>query len=120
MNSKNKDIGDLYRGINEFKNDYQPISNIVMDGNGDLLADSHSNRCRKYFSQLLNVHSVSGVGQIEVHTAEPLVPDPICLDVEIAVAIIIIIFISIKSYRVQDVEKSTRNKRYKSTKSIWL
>jgi hypothetical protein len=44
----------------------------------DLLADSHSNinRCRNYFSQLLNVHTVSDVRQIELHTAEPLVPDP--------------------------------------------
>jgi hypothetical protein len=27
MNSKNKIIRDLYRGINEFKRDYQPRSN---------------------------------------------------------------------------------------------
>jgi hypothetical protein len=34
---------------------------------------------------LLNVH-VSGVGQIEVHTAEQLVPGPSRLEVEIAIA----------------------------------
>jgi hypothetical protein len=28
-NSKNKNIRDLYRGINEFKNGYQPRSNLV-------------------------------------------------------------------------------------------
>jgi hypothetical protein len=28
-NSKNKDIRDLYRGINEFKRGYQPESNLV-------------------------------------------------------------------------------------------
>jgi hypothetical protein len=32
------------------------------------------------------VHNVSDVRQIEVHTAEPLVPGPSCLEVEIAIA----------------------------------
>jgi hypothetical protein len=31
MNSKNKNIGDLYRGINEFKRGCQPGSNLVKD-----------------------------------------------------------------------------------------
>jgi hypothetical protein len=34
----------------------------------------------------LNVHNVSDVGQIEIHTAEPLVPGPSHLVAEIAVA----------------------------------
>jgi hypothetical protein len=38
-NSKNKNIRDLYRGINEFKRGYQSRSNFVKDENGDLLAD---------------------------------------------------------------------------------
>jgi hypothetical protein len=60
----------------------------VKDENGDLLADSHNilNRWKKYFSQLLNVHNVSYVRQIEVHMAEPLVPGPSRLEVEIAIA----------------------------------
>jgi hypothetical protein len=41
---------------------------------------------KNYFSQLLNVHNVSYVRQIEVHTAEPLVPGPNCLEAEIAIA----------------------------------
>jgi hypothetical protein len=51
-NSKNKNIRDLYRGINEFKKGYQPRSNLVKDENGDLLAYSHdiSNRWKKNFS----------------------------------------------------------------------
>jgi hypothetical protein len=59
MNSKNKNIRDLYRGINEFKRGYQPRSNYVKDQNGDLLADSNSrlNRRKKYFPPLLDVHS---------------------------------------------------------------
>jgi hypothetical protein len=87
-NSKNKIIRDLYRGINGFKRGYQPRNNLMKDENRDLLADSHNifNRWKNYFSQLLNVHNVSDVGQIEVHTAEPLVPSLSCLEVEIAIA----------------------------------
>jgi hypothetical protein len=64
-NSKNKNIRDLYRGINEFKKGYQPRNNLVKNENGDLLADSHSilNRWKYHFYQLLNVHRVSDVRQ---------------------------------------------------------
>jgi hypothetical protein len=74
--SKNKNIRDLYRGINEFKRGYQLRSNLVKDENGDLLGDSQNilNWWKNYFSQLLKVHNVSDVRQIEVHTAEPFVP----------------------------------------------
>jgi hypothetical protein len=49
----------------------------VKDENDNLLADSHNvlNRWKNYFSQLLNVCRVSDVRQIEIHTAEPLLPD---------------------------------------------
>jgi hypothetical protein len=73
-NSKNKNIRDLYRGINEFKMASQPRSNLVKDDNGDLLADSH----------ILNVRNVSDVGQT-VHAAEPLVLGSGGLEVEIAI-----------------------------------
>jgi hypothetical protein len=54
---------------------YQPKNNLVKDSKD---ADSHNilNWWKTYFSQLLNVHNVSDVRQTEVHTAEPLVPDP--------------------------------------------
>jgi hypothetical protein len=60
----------------------------VKDENGDLLAESHIilNRRKNYFSQLLNVHNVSDVRQIEVHMAEPLVLGPSRLEVESATA----------------------------------
>jgi hypothetical protein len=60
----------------------------VKDENGDLLADFDNilNRWKNDFSQLLNVHNVSDVRQIGVHTAEPLVPDRSRLEVEIATA----------------------------------
>jgi hypothetical protein len=41
-NSKDKNIRDLYNGINEFKRGYRPRNSLVKDENGDLLADSHS------------------------------------------------------------------------------
>jgi hypothetical protein len=44
------------------------------------------NRWRNYFYQLLNVHYVIGVRQMEVHTAEPLVPGTSRLEVKIAIA----------------------------------
>ena len=77
----------MYRGINDFKKGYQPRCNIAKDEKGDLVADSHSivDRWRNYFSQLFNVHAVKGVGQAEIHTAEPLVPEPSVSEVELAI-----------------------------------
>jgi hypothetical protein len=84
-NSKIKNIRDLYRGINEFKKGYQPKTNMVKEENGDLLADSHSilNRSNNCFGQLLNAHRVNDVMQTDIHTAEPLVPEPISSEPEI-------------------------------------
>jgi hypothetical protein len=39
LNSKNKNIRDLYRGITEFKKGYQPKTNLLKDERGNLLAD---------------------------------------------------------------------------------
>jgi len=77
----------LYRGNNDFKKGYQPRCNAVKDEKGDLVADSHSivARWRNYFSQLFNVHGVKDVGQAEIHTAEPLVPEPSASEVELAI-----------------------------------
>jgi hypothetical protein len=41
---------------------------------------------KNYFGQLLNVCSINYIRQIEIHTAEPLVPDPSHFEVEIAIA----------------------------------
>jgi hypothetical protein len=41
-NSRNKNVGDLYRGINKLKKGYQCRSNLVKVENADLLADSHN------------------------------------------------------------------------------
>jgi hypothetical protein len=57
---------------------------MVKDEKGDLIADCHSilTRWRNYFSQLLNVHGDNDVRQTEIHTAEPLVPEPSAFQVE--------------------------------------
>jgi hypothetical protein len=86
-NNKNKNIRDLYRGINEFKKGCQPRINIIKDENGNLLADSQSvlNRWKNFFNHVLNVHGVHDVRQIDIRTAEPLVPETSLVEVEIAV-----------------------------------
>jgi hypothetical protein len=53
-----------------------------------LVADCHSilDRWRNYFSQLLNVqHGVNNGRQAQIHTAEPLVPEPSAFEVELAI-----------------------------------
>jgi hypothetical protein len=73
--------------MNDFKKGYHPRTIIVKDEKGDLVADSHSimARWRNYFFQILNVHGVGDVRQEEIHTAEPLVPEPSVLEVELAI-----------------------------------
>jgi hypothetical protein len=39
-----------------------------------------------YFSQLLNVHKVSDVRKIGIHTAAEQIPDHGCFETEIAIA----------------------------------
>jgi len=77
----------LYRGISDFKKGYQPRCIIVKDEKGDLVEDSHGivARWRNYFYQLFNVHDVKDVGQVEIHTAEPLVLGPSVSEVELAI-----------------------------------
>jgi hypothetical protein len=60
-----------------FTSDYQPTSNLVKDGNCDLLAD---------LNNILNIHRFSDVRYREIHTAEPLVPEPRPFEVKIVIA----------------------------------
>jgi hypothetical protein len=95
-NNKNKNIRDLYRGINEFKKGYHPRINIIKDENGNLLVYPQSvlNRWKHFFNQLLNVHGFDDCGQMDIHMAEPLVPEPGLVEVEIAIG-------KLKSYKSQ-------------------
>jgi predicted metalloendopeptidase len=76
----------LYRGINEFKKGYQPRINILKDENFYLLADHQNvlNKWKNFFNQMLNVHGVHDVRQMDIHMAETLVPQPSLVEVEIA------------------------------------
>jgi hypothetical protein len=57
---------------------------------------------KSYFSHLLNVYNVSDVRQIEIHTAEPLVPGPSHHQVETATE-------KLKSINLQAVIKFQQN-----------
>ena len=52
-----------------------------------MVADSHSifARWSNHFSHVLDVHRVNDVRRTEIHTAEPLVPEPIAFEVELAI-----------------------------------
>jgi hypothetical protein len=93
-NNKNKNIRDLYRSINEFKKGYQPRINIIKDENGNLLADPQNvlTRWKNFFNQVLNVHGIHEVRQMDIHAAEPLVPEPSLVKVESAIG-------KLKSYK---------------------
>jgi len=76
----------VYRGINDFNNGYQPRINIVRDEKGDMVTDSQSIlvRWRNHFSQPLNIDRVNDVGQPEINTVGPLVPESIAFEFELA------------------------------------
>jgi hypothetical protein len=82
-----KNIRELCRGISDFKKGYQPRTNLVKDEMCDLVLDSSSivAMWSKYISQLLNVHGVNVVRKTEIHTAEPLVPEPSAFEVDMAI-----------------------------------
>jgi len=63
---------------------------MVMDGKRDLVTDCRSILAswRNHFSQLFNVYGVIDVRQTEIHTAEPLVPDPSSFEVKMAIEIL--------------------------------
>jgi hypothetical protein len=42
-------------------------------------------RRKNFFNHMLNVHGVHDVRQMNIHTAEPLVPEPRFVKVEIAI-----------------------------------
>jgi hypothetical protein len=84
----------LYRGTNKFKKQYQPRINIIKDVNGNLIADPQNvlNRWENFLNQELNIHGIHDVRQMDIHTAEPLVPEPSLVKVEIAIG-------KLKSYK---------------------
>jgi hypothetical protein len=91
---KTKTLRDFYRGIDEFKKGYQPRINIIKDENGNLLADPQNvlNRWKNVFNQVLNIHGVHDVRQMDIHMVEPLMPEPSLVEVKIAIG-------KLKSYK---------------------
>ena len=98
---------------------------MIKNQNEELLADSNSilNRWKGHFSQLLNVHKDNDVGEIEIQTAEPLIPDPTLLEFEIAIE-------KLKKYKspgidqisaelIQDGGNSLLTEIYKLVLAIW-
>jgi hypothetical protein len=74
-NRTNKNIRDLYRGINEYKNAYQLR----------VLSHDISNTWKNYFSRLQNMHGDSDVRQVEMHAAGILVPESTPIEVETSI-----------------------------------
>jgi hypothetical protein len=124
-NSKNKNIRDLYRGINEFKKGYQPRTNLVKEERSDLLVDPQKilNRLKNYFCELLKVHGAGGVRQTETHTAEPFVPEPSASEFEVAIGRLKIYkFLGLDQIPVELIQaggETLRSEIHKFIKLIW-
>jgi hypothetical protein len=90
----------LYRGINEFKLGYQPRINIIKDENGNVIEAPQSvpNRWKNFFNQVLNVHGVHDVRQMDIHMPEPMVPEHSLVKVEITIG-------KLKSYKSLDTDQ---------------
>jgi hypothetical protein len=65
----------------------KPTINIIKEENGNLFADSHNilNRLQNLLNRVLNIHWVHDLRQMEIHTAEPLVPEPSSVEVKTAI-----------------------------------
>jgi hypothetical protein len=124
-NSTNKNIREVYKGINEFKKGCQHRTTSVEDERGDLLEDARENlnRWKNYFCQLLDVKRLGGVRQTEMHTAEPFVPEPSASEVEVVIG-------KLKSYKYPGVDQIpteitqaggeiSRSEIHKLIKLIW-
>ena len=64
-----------------------------------MVADCHSilARWRNHYTQLLNIRGVNDVRLTEIHTAEPLVPEPSAFEVEVAIE-------KLKSHKSPDID----------------
>ena len=78
----------MYKSINDFKKINQRRTKTVKDEKGGLFVVFHSilARCSSHFYQLFSLHGFSNVRQTEIHTAEPLGPEPSAFVAETAIA----------------------------------
>ena len=84
-NSKNKNIREMYKGINEFMKGYQPHTYVIKTDDGTIVADtaSISSRWEQFFGNLLNVNQSSSPEGSEIYTVEPDIPEPSLVEVEL-------------------------------------
>jgi hypothetical protein len=84
---RKKNIKDMYRGISDFKNGYQPRINRVKDEKSNFVAYSHNilAKWRNHFSQPLNIYGIDEVKQTEIQAAELLVLEPSVFEVVLAI-----------------------------------
>jgi hypothetical protein len=61
------------------------VKTRTKDENGVLLTNCHILNMWKNYFQLMNVHGISDIWQIEMHTAEPLIYGQSPFGVEIAI-----------------------------------
>jgi hypothetical protein len=66
---------------------YRPRANIEKNEKADLVTYFRStlDRCRNHFSHQLNGHGVNDARQTEIHTEEPLLPEPSALEFGMAI-----------------------------------
>jgi hypothetical protein len=74
-NTKNKNILEIYKGINEFKMGYQSRAYVIKN-DCTIMADTTSilSRWKKFYSNLLHVNQGINLEGSEIYTVEPTHP----------------------------------------------
>ena len=67
-NRTNKNIREMYKGINEFKNGYQPRTYVIEKDDCTIVADTSSilSRQKQFYSNLLNVNQCTNLEESEI------------------------------------------------------
>ena len=86
-NSKNKNIWEMYKGINEFKKGYQPRTYVIQKRSDTIVTDTASilSRWEQFFSNLLNFNQITNHEGSEIYMAEPDIPEKSLSGVELAI-----------------------------------
>jgi len=84
---KTNNIQDLYQGVNLLRKGYQPSLEMIRNERRDLQADPTKivDVWKSYFDKLLNVHNGEQREEFEIHTAEPWIPEPSKIEIEMSV-----------------------------------
>ena len=86
-NSKNKNIREMYKGINELKKGYQPHAYVIKKHDDTIVADTTGilSRWERFYSNLLNFNQSTSHEGSEVYTVEPDIREPSLIEVELAI-----------------------------------